>query len=312
MALDDIVFDSEAGDASLSGHEPEDGEDDLESDEMAAPSQPVPAMQAAFEESIHESTDETERPRSPSPEPKDAQGRRQRLLEKKQYDDSWTSRWHQRPTAQHHPLMKLLAQIVFGMHLLQQQQAKSEEEVVKILQNHVNEVDTFLERTSEDFDLAIRDIEDRIRYLKLPMTHIDVFEVMLEDKKFRSQLLDGNGKIEKIFDRTTRAMNAALLDVQKGIQANKELGKYLSDVHEKWPKHKRGIFEVYEAMRGNEQGWKSYLKELQTKGDMLGELLKQLSRVISQMSQMAGTASRRTKEQIAALSKSAPSSPGLR
>jgi hypothetical protein len=44
-------------------------------------------------------------------------------------------------------------------------------------------VDSFLERTWEDFDSANKDIEERIRYLNMPMKHAEVFEKMLDEKK---------------------------------------------------------------------------------------------------------------------------------
>ena len=88
-------------------------------------------------------------------------------------------------------------------------------------------------------------------------------------------------------------MNAALLDIHKGMQAHKELGRYLNNVQQMWPMYKRGIFEVYEAMRGNEQGWKKYLKDLQIKGHNLGQLLGQLGTVIAHMTHMAAAASKR-------------------
>ncbi|KAK0887961.1 hypothetical protein LTR02_016741, partial [Friedmanniomyces endolithicus] len=226
---------------SLSAHELDHG-DDRDAESVAEPPvHPMPSLQGAFEESIMESTEEDESSLSGQ---LDAETRRQKLLEARQYDDSWTTRWKQKPGARHHPLLKLMAQIVFGMHLLQQGQAKSDEAVVKILQTHVNEVDTFLERTSEDFDLAIADIEERIRHLKLPMEHLEVFNAMLDDKKFRTQLLNGNDNIEKIIDRTAKAMNAALMDVRKGLQAAHELGKYLDSIKESWPRESNGIAEV--------------------------------------------------------------------
>lgn len=301
---------------SLSGNEPEDEEDDAESEAMEPPVHPVPAMQAAFEESIVESTQDDEAPRHSHE--RDAEVRRQKLLNSQQYDESLNSRWNQRTTAQHHPLVKLLAQIIFGMHLLQQEQAKSEEEVVRILQTHVHEVDSFLERTSEDFDLAIKDIEERIRFLKLPMKHLEVFNTMLDEKKFRTQLLDGNEKIEKIIERTAAAMNAALMDVETGIQGNRELSRYLDSVHDKWPREKRAISDVFGAMRGNEQGWMGYLRDLQAKGKTLGKNLERLGQVIAHMSKLAAAASRRNKSQGDRAygsppgSKSAPISPGLR
>ncbi|KAK0869493.1 hypothetical protein LTR87_013704 [Friedmanniomyces endolithicus] len=298
---------------SLSAHELNDG-DDRDADSVAEPPvHPMPSLQGAFEESIMESTEGDESSLSGQ---SDAEARRQKLLESRQYDDSWTTRWKQKPGARHHPLLKLMAQIVFGMHLLQQGQAKSDEAVVRILQTHVNEVDTFLEHTSEDFGLAIADIEERIRHLKLPMEHLEVFNAMLDDKKFRTQLLNGNDNIEKVIDRTAKAMNAALMDVRKGLQAAHELGRYLNSTKESWPRESNGIAEVLGAMRGNEQGWKKYLKDLQAKGTNLGNHLVQLGTVIGEMSKLAAAASRRSAPSQAKSSsrsvRSLPASPGLR
>ncbi|EMD00180.1 hypothetical protein BAUCODRAFT_63384, partial [Baudoinia panamericana UAMH 10762] len=248
-------------------------------------------MQAAFEESIRDSTEEADA--SPALCDVDAETRRKQLLEAQQYDDSWATRWRQPANTQHHPVMKLMAQVVFGLHLLQQGQAKSNPEVVKILQIHVNEVDSFLERTSQDFDLAIADIEERLRHLRMPMNHLDVFNKLLDDKKFRTQLLDGNDKIEEIIDRTARAMNGALSDVKQGLKATQELRRYLSSVESEWPQGEDDIAVVFGAMRGNEQGWTTYMKELQTKGNKLGDSLIQLGTITGQMSKLAAAASRR-------------------
>ena len=293
---------------SLSGQELDDGDDEVAS-VIEPPIHPVRSMQGAFEESIVESTEDS-RPR-PSVD-MTAEERRKELLEATQYDDSLTARWKQKQNARYHPCEKLISQIIFGLHLLQQQQAKSEEEVVKILQTHVSEVDTFLERTTEDFKLAKNDIDERIRFLKLPMAHQNVFEMMLDDKKFRTQLLDGNEKIVTIIDRTTKAMNASMLDIQKCVHANRELSKYLDKVQSSWPKEKRGIADVYGAMRGNEHGWTRYLKDLQMKGQSLGSNLTDLANLVGDMSKMAADASKRSKKASLTGSKSAPSSPGLR
>ncbi|GAB7363286.1 hypothetical protein MBLNU230_g3567t1 [Neophaeotheca triangularis] len=275
---------------------------DQDSDIEGPPIHPVSAMQDAFEESIFESAEDDSNHRSESSiADRDPETRRQKLLQTKHYDDSWTTRWKQAPGARHHPLLKLMAQIVFGMHLLHQQQAKSNEEVVKILQNHVDDVDGFLEKTTEDLNLAISDIEERLRNLKLPMTHLDVFDIMLDDKKFRTELVAGNDKIEKIIDRTAKAMGAALLDVQKGIEAVELLGRYLENVRDEWPKDKGDLRSIYSAMCGNEQGWIKALNVLQAKGKTLGDLLRQLGTVIGELSKLAAAASRRNKAQSQAI-----------
>lgn len=296
----------------------DDGQDlDADSSSMDPPVHPIASFQGAFEESISEAAAMHDYDSASEYLEGNAEVRRRRLLRAKRYEDFAATRWKQRPDAKFHPLLKLMAQIVFGMHLLQQQQAKSNEEVVKILQNHVNEVDSFLERTSEDFDLAIKDIEERIRYLKLPMQHMHVFETMLDDKSFRTDLLNGNDKIEKIIRRSAKAMNDALFDVQGGVTSTKELATYLDSVENEWPRDESDIFDVYLAMRGNEQGWSRYLGDLQLKGNNLSNDLVTLSNLIGDISKLAAAASRRNKIQSKTVSpprdrRSNPSSPTLR
>ncbi|WPG97961.1 Hypothetical protein R9X50_00074400 [Acrodontium crateriforme] len=303
---------------SLSPHEDDhdhdnDSLDDAASGTMDPPIHPVPSMQGAFEESIIESTDEQDQPLKP-PDDLNPEMRRRALLEAHRYDPSWKTRWKQRPSAIHHPLRKLMAQILFGMHLLQQNQAKSNDEVIRILQTHVDEVDTFLERTSEDFDCAIADIDERIHHLELPMAHLDVFKSMLEDKSFRSQLLSGNDKIDKIVDRTARAGYAALADVHQGIGANRELRTYLDRTQDLWPQDEPGIADVCNAMRGNEQGWMRYLNGLLVKGDTLNRSLIQLGTITGEMSRLAASVSRRSKSATgqSTSSKSKPTAGDLR
>lgn len=283
---------------SLSHHEPEhDGDDELDSvaSDDLPPVHPVPALQGAFEESIIDASEEARTARPASLNPSTAESRRQELLEREQYDDNWRTRWKQKPSASFHPLMKLMAQIIFGMHLLHHRQAKSDAEVVKILQTHVDSIDAFLETTTDDLDLAIKDIQERITFLRLPMTHLDVFDIMLDDKKFRTQLVEGNDKIEDIIERTARAMNAAILDVDKGIIATQELGKYLENVQRKWPQDDIDQAAILAAMRGNDEGWQGCLRELQMKNNTLSVALVQLGTVIGEMSKLAAVASRRNK-----------------
>lgn len=279
-------------------------DDDLD---MAPPVHPIPQMQAAFEESIRDAIapiDHHDADADADHDHDEASGtpaamRRRRLLEA-EHDGAAAAavtRWKQKPGAKHHPFVKLMAQVVFGMHLLKEGQAKSNEEVVLILQGHIDDVDCFLERTAADFDLAIKDIEERIRYLKLPMQHMDVFDTMLDDKKFRTELLNGNEKIEKIIERTAHAMNAAMHDIHMGIRSTKELNTYLTRIERRWSPENRNIAEVFAAMRGNEQGWMTYLRDLRTKGDNLRNNLVVLETVIGEIARHAAAASRRNKFQ---------------
>lgn len=223
----------------------------------------------------------------------DSVSRRKMLLEQDEYQRTVAGRWKQKPGEQFHPLWKLVAQISFGMHLLQQGLAKSDEEVIKILQTHVDEIDGFLERTTEDFDLAQGDIDERIRYLKLPLEHGPVFDTMLSERNFRIAIVEGNEKIEHIIDRTAAAMNDALKDVQKGLDATRELAKYLTRVDKQWDQRSEEHDSVYLAMIGNTEGWTRAFLTLQSKGNALRRALVQLGGIVAEMQRRAGAASRK-------------------
>ncbi|KAI4261383.1 MAG: hypothetical protein L6R42_003416 [Xanthoria sp. 1 TBL-2021] len=258
------------------------------------PVHPVPQMQGAFEESMMETLNESEDPESlDRMSTADSVSRRKMLLEQDEYQRTVAGRWKQRPGEQFHPLWKLVAQISFGMHLLQQGLAKSDEEVIKILQTHVDEIDGFLERTTEDFDLAQGDIDERIRYLKLPLEHGSVFDTMLNDRNFRIAIVEGNEKIEHIIDRTAAAMNDSLKDVQKGLDATRELAKYLTRVDKQWDERTEEHDSVYLAMIGNTEGWTRAFLTLQSKGNALRRALVQLGGIVAEMQRRAGAASRK-------------------
>ena len=272
----------------------EDMESASESDfDTAPPVHPVPTMQGAFEESMNETMNDDE-PEVPDRYSKaDSATRRRMLLEQQEYERTVAGRWKQKPGEKFHPLWKLVAQISFGMHLLQQGLAKSDDEVLKILQTHVDEVDGFLERTTEDFDLAQNDINERIRYLKLPLEHGQVFDQMLADRPFRVAIVEGNEKIEHIIDRTAAAMNDALKDVQKGLDATRELAKYMTRVDKQWEDRTEEHDSVYLAMIGNTEGWTRAFLTLQSKGEHLRKALVQLGTIVAEMQRRAGAASRR-------------------
>ena len=257
-----------------------------------APQHPISTMQGAFEESMLETLSE-EKESDIAFSKKDSVYRRKMLLERPQYERTVAGRWRQRPGEKFHPLWKLVSQISFGMHLLQQGLAKSDEEVIKILQNHVDEIDGFLERTTEDFDLAQNDIQERIRYLKLPLEHGEVFDTMLDDRQFRTAIVEGNEKIEHIVDRTSSALRDALKDVKKGFDGTRELARYLRDLGQSWQNVSDDNAEVYKAMMGNTEGWAGAYTILQEKGKVLHQSLRQLTAIISEIQRRVGIASRR-------------------
>jgi len=180
------------------------------------------------------------------------------------------------------------------MHLLAQGLAKSEAEVMKILQTHVDEIDGFLERTTEDFELAQRDIQDRINLLRVPLENVQIFDTMLEDRDFRLSIVEGNEKIEHIIGRSSRAMNDALKDIQKGIDSTKGLDKYLAEMNMGWDGGSQELEAVYQAMMRIVEGWHIAFMDLQMKGNGLGVALVQLGGIIAEMSKRAGIASRKT------------------
>lgn len=224
----------------------------------------------------------------------DAITRRKQLLERRRYERTCAGRWKQRPGEKFHPLWKLIAQISFGMHLLAQGLAKSDDEVMKILQSHVDEIDGFLQRTTEDFELGRKDIQDRIGLLKVPLENVKIFDAMLEDRDFRTSIVEGNEKIEHIVKRTSAAMNDALRDVQKGVDATRGLEKYIVEVNMGWDARTPEMDAVYRAMVGNVEGWNLAFRELQMKGNTLGVSLVQLGSIIAEMSKRAGIASRKS------------------
>jgi hypothetical protein len=189
-----------------------------------------------------------------------------------------------------------MAQISFGIYLLLNGIAKDDEQVMSILQGHVDEVDEFLETTLEDFDLAQYDITERLRLLKLPLENIDIFDGMLEDRDFRLRIITGNEKIEHVITRTERAMRDALKDVQQGMDACKEFTLYLAEEQdETWRDERPDMETVFDAMKGNVDGWCKACGSLQKKGNALGVALVQLGSMVAEMDRRAGEVSRKAR-----------------
>ena len=252
------------------------------------PAHPVPSLQGPFEESMVESVNEA----AENDIPLDAVMRRTILLDSAYYQRVVAGRWKQKPGEKYHPLWKLVAQMSFGLHLLARSMAKSEDEVMKILQAHVDDIDGFLERTAEDFDLAQDDMQERLKCLRLPLQHGDVFDRMLGDRAFRASILEGNEKIEHIVRRTKRALKDALKDVQKGFDASNVLDKYLSGLTSRWERQSPEHEAVLVAMLGNVEGWRRAFMELHLQGNKLAGTLKKLTEVVGEMERRAAAVSR--------------------
>lgn len=222
-----------------------------------------------------------------------AEARRQQILELDEEEQAYSSRWTQQPGAKFHPLWKLVAQISFGVHLLHKNLAKSEDEVIRILQGHVDEVDSFAEDTTADFELAIKDIKERIQCLLLPLEHSRTFNRMLCDKNFRTSILDGNDIIERVIKRTRAALGRSLNDIAKGTEAVTELAKYLDRLWSDWPNQHHDLIDAYHVMRGNAEGWFRCFRRLEAKGDQLSDSMIKLEAILEEVALRAGIASRR-------------------
>jgi len=261
--------------------------------QLHVPTHPIPSMQAAFAESMREAAQGTNTPSAK--EFGNASARRKHLLDQHVDEPTHAARWQSKPGMRYHELWKLMAQISFGIYLLLNGIARDDQQVMNILQGHVDEVDEFLETTLEDFDLAQQDVDERLKFLKLPLENITIFDAMLEDREFRLQIVTGNERIEHVITRTAKAMNDALKDVKQGMEACKEFTIYLAAEGKDadWKLERPDMRKVFEAMKGNVDGWHKAYVSLQTKGNALGVRLVQLGSIVAEMDRRAGAVSRK-------------------
>ncbi|KAF7155028.1 hypothetical protein CNMCM5623_005236 [Aspergillus felis] len=255
----------------------EEDNDPTQSDEKPgsrSPVHPIPQLQSPFEESIFEAS---QKPETQWIVNLDAQSRRKELLENDEY----------------HPLWKLISQISFGVHLLAKGLAKSKLEVLKILQRHVDELDGFIERNTEDYFIIQVDVRTRIQYLSLPLQNLDVFDEMLQDRNFRLAMIEYNEKIEHAIDRFTMAVKDSLKDIQKGREAIGALWHYIGQSAKENRPLPGDLVALYNAMLANTEGWNTALSKLSRKGMALESALAQLKLAITEMQRRIGVASRR-------------------
>ena len=265
--------------------------------ETQVPTHPIRSMQAAFEESMLDAFDND----APTPKPVlgNAAERRRALLDQDISAETHAGKWKQKPGQRYHELWKIMSQISFGVYLLLNGLARDDEQALTILQGHVDEVDSFLETTLEDFDLAQEDIDERLKNLKMPLVNISVFEDMLGDRDFRNQIVSGNETIEHIITRTAAAMKDSLRNVQQGMEATREVAGYMAEEksrHE-W-QVERPEMKVFNAMKGNADGWYKAYVSLQTKGNKLGVALVQLGSIVAEIDKRAGEISRNARVSI--------------
>ncbi|KAK3336538.1 hypothetical protein B0T19DRAFT_437292 [Cercophora scortea] len=259
---------------------------------------PIPSMRDAFAESLIEATTGGAS-RKPKLRPGDAKFRRELLLDQDKSDGPPAAQWRFRPGQRSHELRRLMAQISFGVNLLLNGKANSQISVVSILQGHIDEVDEFLETTLEDMALATEDLEDRIDHLKLPMNNVQVFERMLEDRNFRLQIVEGNLKIEHIVARTEIALRQTMQDLDEGLDSTRDFTVYLGEQqHGQWRQERPDVIDIFDAMKGNTDGWYHAFVDLQDKATALDALAGRLTSIIAEIERRAGEVSRRTRFSI--------------
>jgi hypothetical protein len=181
----------------------------------------------------------------------------------------------------------------FGIHLLVKGTAKSNAAVLNILQAHVDEMDGFVSRTSEDFLIIQVDLRTRIQYLSLPLENLDFFDEMLVDRNFRMAMIDYNDKIDLAIQRFTLAINDALKDIQKGKEATSGLWQYLGRLMKDNIPLSGNLAAIYDSMLANTEGWNLAFSKLRKRGTALLYAMTQLGRAIAEMQRRVGVASRR-------------------
>lgn len=216
-------------------------------------------------------------------------------MEQSKNDEPVDSKWRYRAGQTQHEVVKLVAQISFGVYLLFNGMTTETVQVVNILQGHIDEVDEFLEVTLEDLASAIDDLKGRIGHLKLPMANMKVFEEMLEDRVFRANILDGNEKIDHVLARTNIAMKQWDADVDAGLQCTTAFTEWLNTMkHGTWRNDRPDLVEIFDAMKGNGEGWLSAFDEMDTRSKELSSLNLELMAIVAEMEKKAGEISRKT------------------
>ncbi|KAJ5822944.1 hypothetical protein N7447_005284 [Penicillium robsamsonii] len=254
------------------------------------PSHPIAQLQGPFEESIVETTDGSGNKWVVDI---DAQTRRRDLLENDEYERLCGRKWRQRTSEKYHPFWKLISQMIFGVHLLAKSLAKSEGSVMKILQKHVNELDGFLERTTEDFLIVRLDVRTRIQYLSLPLGNLDVFDEMLQDRNLRLAVVAYNDQIEHSIDRFTLVITDSLKDLQKAKEAMGALWFYFRELTDEGCFKSESLKAFQQAMMDNMEGWIVAISKLRRRGSALKKALAQLGLATTEMQRRVGVASRK-------------------
>ncbi|KAG6003038.1 hypothetical protein E4U21_002426 [Claviceps maximensis] len=257
------------------------------------PVHPIPSLQDAFSESLDEATNG-----SPGDKPRlrdlDVRGRREALIAQDRDEVPFDATWRYRPGQKQHELPKLIAQISFGVYLLLHGMANSNAQVVNILQGHIDEVDEYLEVALEDLSQVADDLNGRIDHLKLPLSNVQVFEQLLEDRNFRLEIIEGNEKIDHVLSRTNTALKQWDADIEAGLNCTTAFTSWLKDEEDSaWRRDRPDVADIFDAMKGNTEGWLSAFDDMSDRVQGANNLVARLSTIIGEMEKKAGEVSRK-------------------
>lgn len=182
----------------------------------------------------------------------------------------------------------------FGIYLLSTGLAKSEAEVLRILQSYVDELDEFIERSTEDFFIIQLDIRTRIQYLSLPLGNLDIFDEMLDDRSFRLAMMDYNEQIEHAIQRFAIAIRDSVHDMQKGREAIGALWHFIKGLDQEGSSPTNNLDAICGAMLANVEGWNAAFGKLHKRGRCLDSALVKLGMAVVEMQRRVGVASRRS------------------
>ncbi|KAK7218019.1 hypothetical protein V2G26_006022 [Clonostachys chloroleuca] len=219
-------------------------------------------------------------------------------------------RWRKRKGQEQHEILKLVSQIAFGVYLLLNGMANDNNQVINILQGHIDEVDEFLEVTLDDLTYSITDLQSRIDHLRVPLANLEVFEEMLESRSYRVELLEGNEKLEHIIARSREMLGYWNGDVEAGKDCTNWFAEWLSSLKENiWQNDNEDIVDIFHAMRGNGDGWLRAFEEMEIRVDEINNLVADLSGLTAEMEKKAGEVSRKTWSAIPPFTSPAATSP---
>lgn len=267
------------------------------------PTHPLPDMQAPFEESMLDAGREeatSNNYREANPEKFSRASRRSLILgQHGQFDNiSYNAQWRANKEANkdssHHPVVKIMSQVIFGVHLLCQAMEQSTPEVANILKGFVQELDGFLRRVNADFDVSAKDVTQLHANLSLPLQHVNVFDQLLNDRKYRTQTLEGNIRIDGIIKRYSKLVADYAIDLTALNETNVQLGAYLARIGDGWTRGSQELVEINAAMCKNTAIWDRNVKALLEKAAILNKVLQNCALCVFEFEKRCAAAARRS------------------